>query len=139
MPCSALPCFALPSSASLFLALLFSASVCLALPLRRAASRRIASPPVAFSLFRCAVEGSAYRCSPRPGYKEFIDENILPSDYYAGTPGGRRLDKITRCVDQRTPDISIKGANPMIYKQASGQACPQAPPPSPPGMCMWGL
>ncbi|CAN0353634.1 unnamed protein product, partial [Laminaria digitata] len=72
---------------------------------------------------RCAVEGSAYRCSPRPGYKEFIDENILPSDYHAGTPGGRRLDKITRCVDKRTPDISIKGANPMIYKQVSEPAC----------------
>lgn len=68
------------------------------------------------------MEGDAYRCEPRPGYKAFIDGETLPSDYYETSPGGKRLDKITRCVDKRTPDFTIKGPNPIIYRQASVRA-----------------
>lgn len=68
---------------------------------------------------RCSVEGNAYRCEPRHGYKAFIDGETLPADYHQAAPGGKRLDKITRCVDKRTPDFTIRGPNPIVYRQAS--------------------
>ncbi|CAM9488295.1 unnamed protein product, partial [Scytosiphon promiscuus] len=66
----------------------------------------------------CNIEGDEYRCEPRPGYKAFIDGETLPPDFYEAIPGGKRLDRITRCVDKRTPDFTIKGSNPIIYRQA---------------------
>lgn len=68
---------------------------------------------------RCSVEGDSYRCEPRHGYRAYIDGETLPDDYYDKPGGGKRLDKITRCVDKRTPDFSIKGPNPVLYRQAS--------------------
>lgn len=64
------------------------------------------------------MEGDAYKCEPRHGYKAFIDGETVPSDYYETAAGGKRLDKITRCVDKRTPDFTIRGPNPSIYRQA---------------------
>ncbi|CAM9839205.1 unnamed protein product, partial [Ectocarpus sp. 4 AP-2014] len=67
---------------------------------------------------RCSVEGDAYKCEPRHGYKAYIDGETVPSDYYETVAGGKRLDKITRCVDKRTPDFTIRGPNPSVYRQA---------------------
>ncbi|CAM9826795.1 unnamed protein product, partial [Ectocarpus fasciculatus] len=68
---------------------------------------------------RCSVEGDAhyYKCEPRHGYKAYIDGETVPSDYYEAVAGGKRLDKITRCVDKRTPDFTIRGPNPSVYRQ----------------------
>lgn len=66
------------------------------------------------------MEGDSYRCEPRHGYRGYTDGETLPEDYYKNPGGGgKRLDKITHCVDKRTPDLSIKGANPVLYRQAS--------------------
>ncbi|CAN0206003.1 unnamed protein product [Ascophyllum nodosum] len=64
---------------------------------------------------RCNSESDGYRCSPRPGYKEFFDGETIPTDHV--DRGGRRKDKVTLCIDMRSPVISIVGDNPVYYRQ----------------------